>query len=91
MIVVSAIRQRSMKNYPACLSIVRFSHFPALKTEIFLLSEPLFLRLELLCGTTIAAVIGQAVVDLKLEVISEITLTQYYFHDRRSILRSDDR
>ena len=45
MVVVSAIRQGSMKNCPACLSIVRFSHFPALKTEIFLLSEPLFLCL----------------------------------------------
>ena len=42
MVVVSAIRQGSMKSYPACLSLVRFSHFPALKTEIFLLSEPLF-------------------------------------------------
>ena len=32
-IVVSAIRIGSMKRYPACLSIVRFSGFPTLQTE----------------------------------------------------------
>ena len=56
-----------MKGYLACLRIVRFSYFPTLQTVI-LLSEALFLRLDLSRGTTIAAVIGHAVVDLKLEV-----------------------
>ena len=36
------------------------------KRSPFLLLKAVFLRLELLRGTTIAAVIGQAVVDLKL-------------------------
>ena len=79
--MVSAIRRGSMKGYPACLSIVRFSYFP-IPGWVFVLSESLFfatqgrfLRLELSSGTTIAAVIGQAVVDLKLEVKWELVLT----------------
>ena len=70
-IFVSAIRRGSMKGFAACLSIVSFSYFPAFQTVI-LLSEALFLRLrsffkrlELSRGTTIAAEIGQAVVELK--------------------------
>ena len=48
------------------------------------------MRLELSHGTTIAAVIGQAVVDLKLEVKGELVLTHYNCHGRGSITRSDD-
>ena len=34
-IEVSAIHRESMKGYPACLSIVRFSYLPTFQTEIF--------------------------------------------------------
>ena len=94
--LVSAIRRGSMKGYPACLSIFHFSYFPTFQTELFLLREALFLRLkafflrlEFSRGTTIAAVIGQAVVDLKLEVKWELILTHYHCHSRGSITRSD--
>ena len=43
-----------------------------------------FLRRELLRGTTIAAKIGQALVDLKLKVVR----THNHFHDRGSITQS---
>ena len=43
LIVVSAIRTGSMKcYYLACLSIVRFSYFPTLQTEIFCLAKLFF-------------------------------------------------
>ena len=60
-----------MKGYPACLSIVRFSnsHIPDTNFHIpFLRLKAVFLRLDVSRGTTTAAEIGQAVVDLKLEV-----------------------
>ena len=67
--VVSAIHRVSMKSYPVCLSIVRFSYFFTFLTELFfwamlfLRLKVVLLRLELSIDTTIAAEIGQAVVD----------------------------
>ena len=56
-----------MKGLAACLSIVHFSYFPTFQTELCR-KQSSFLRLELSRGTTIAAEISQAVIDLKLEV-----------------------
>ena len=72
-IAVSAVRRESLKGHPTCLSIVGFSYFYTFQTVI-LLNEALFstqgrfLRLELSRGTTTAAVVDEAMVDLKLEV-----------------------
>ena len=63
--MVFAIRRGSRKSYLACRSSFFCDSRP----------ESLFLRLELSRGTTIAAVTGQAVVDLKLEVKWELVLT----------------
>ena len=65
-----------MKGFAACLRLVHFSYFPTFQTpryfversSVFTTQRRFFLRLELSRGTTIAAEIGQAVVDLKLEV-----------------------
>ena len=62
-----------------------FLLFPHIPDWVFFV-----LRLELSLGTTIAAVIGQAVVDLKLAVKRELVLTHYPCHARGSITRSDD-
>ena len=61
-----------------------------LSEVLFLWLKVVFLRLELSRGTTIAAEIGQAVVDLKLEVKWELVLTYYHCHGRGSVTRSDD-
>ena len=58
--------------------------------KLFWRLKPVFLRLEISRGTTIAAKIDQAVVDLKLEVKWELILTHYHCHGRGSITRSDD-
>ena len=86
-----------MKDYLACLSIVRFSYFPTLQTELFcwaklffFATQGRFMGLQHSLGTIIAAVIGKAVVDLKLEVKWELVLTHYHCHGRGSITRSDD-
>ena len=67
-----------MKDYLACLSIVRFSYFPTLQIELFcwaklsfFATQGRFMGLQHSLGTTIAAVIGKAVVDLKLWRSSE--------------------
>ena len=62
----------SIKRYQACLSIYHW-YFPSFKIHVVerissLRLEAIFLRLEILRGTTIAAEIRQAVVDLKLEI-----------------------
>ena len=57
--------------------------------KLFSRFKDVFLRLELSHGTT-AAEIGQAVVDLKLEVMWELVLTHYHCHGMRSNTRPDD-
>ena len=51
-----------------------------LSEALFRASRPFFFHLQLSRGTTIAAEIGQAVVDLKLEVKLELVLTHYHCH-----------
>ena len=65
----------------------KLSYFVELSS--FLRLKAAFLHLELARGTTIAAKIGQAVVDLKLEVKRELVLTHLYCHDNGSNSRSD--
>ena len=61
-----------------------------LSQAVFLRLKAVFLRLELLRGTTIAAKFGQVVLDLKLEVKEELVLTHYHCHGMGSNTRSDD-
>ena len=69
-IVVSAIRRGSKKGYPACLSIIRFCFSPHSRLSFFAKRNS-FSHLKVIfvgsrtCGSTIAALMGQAVVDLK--------------------------
>ena len=80
-----------MERYPACLCIVSFSYFLTYLTQLFFATQGQFLGLELARGTTIAAVIGQAAVDLKLEVKCELVLAHYHCHGRGSIIRPKNR
>ena len=78
--MVTAICGGSMKSYQACLS----SQFSALENELFLLNGIQILRLKAVFasersgGTSNADEIGQALTDLKLDV-----LAHHHYHDRK--------
>ena len=89
--VVSMLCRGSSEGYQVCLSLVWFSYFSTIHTEIFCwaklfqcVSRLFRQRLESSLSATIVVEISQPVVDQKLAVKFELVLIHYPCHSKGS-------